>query len=123
VNVIEPEYITILEGPTPEFQAAPSLWLQSVYEGPVDSAVAQCELRTMSGADIMERCQAAWKERRPVLLDFPDDLRMRQEVEVVAMRLREVEEGTVLTLWVRWPMDEEDEEEEGFYDDYDEHDE
>jgi hypothetical protein len=28
------------------------------------------------------------------------------------MRLREVEEGTVLVLWVRWPLDDEDEEEE-----------
>lgn len=122
MNVIEPEYITILEGPTPEFQMTPSLWLQSVCEGPVDSAVAQCELRTMNGEDIMQRCQAAWRERRPVLLDFPDDLRMRQEVEVVAMRLREVEEGTVLVLWVRWPLEEDDEEEEDYLDEdsYDE---
>jgi hypothetical protein len=66
----------------------------------------------MNGDDIMARCQTAWLERRPVVLDFPDDLRMRQEVEVVAMRLREVEEGTVLVLWVRWPLDDEDEEEE-----------
>ncbi|NLF63893.1 MAG: hypothetical protein GX579_04760 [Chloroflexi bacterium] len=124
MNVIEPEYITIIEGPTPEFQAVPSLWLQSVYEGPVDAALAQCELRTANGDDIVERCQAAWRERRPVLLDFPDDLRMRQEVEVVAMRLREVEEGTVLVLWVRWPLDEVEveEEEEDYYDEdyYDE---
>lgn len=122
MNVIEPEYITILEGPTPDFQAAPSLWMQSVYEGPVDAAIAQCELRTMNGQDIMERCQAAWRERRPVLLDFPDDLRMRQEVEVVAMRLREIEEGTVLVLWVRWPLEEGDEEEEDYFDEdsYDE---
>ena len=124
MNVLEPEYITILEGPTPEFQATPYMWLQSVYEGPVDAAVAQCELRTMNGQDIMERCEQAWREGRPVLLDFPDDLRMRQEVDVVGMRLREVDEGTVLLLWVRWPLDEddedeEDEEEEGYYDDLD----
>lgn len=118
MNVLEPEYITILEGPTPEFEATPYMWMQSVYEGPVDGAIAQCELRTMNGTDIMERCEQAWSEGRPVRLDFPDDLRMRQEVDVIAMRLRDVDEGTVLVLWVRWPIEEEDEdeEEEGYYD-------
>ena len=109
---VEPEYITILEGPTPNFEMASNLWFQSVYEGPDDAAIAQCELRTMNGEDILERCRGAWDEGRPVRLDFPDDLRMRQEVDVVAMRLREVEEGTVLMLWVRWPMEEDEEEEE-----------
>ena len=112
----EPESITVLEGPTPDFQADSHLWLQSVYEGPVDAAIAQCELRTGNGEDIMERCRQAWEEGRPVLLDFPDELRMRQEVDVVGLRLREVEEGTVLVLWVRWPLEEE-EDEESEYDD------
>jgi hypothetical protein len=116
VNEEEPEYITVLEGPTPEFEASSSLWLQSVYEGPVEDAVAQCDLRTANGEDIVERSQRAWREGRSVVLDFPDDLRMRQEVDVVGMRLREVDEGTVLTLWVRWPIEEEDEE-ESEYDD------
>ncbi len=106
-----PEYITILEGPTPDFQSAAHLWMQSVYEGPADSTVAQCELRTGNGEDILERCRRAWKEGRPVRLDFPDDLRMRQEVDVVGLRLHEVDQGMVLTLWVRWPLEEEDEEE------------
>ena len=108
----EPEYITILEGPTPNFQSSPSLWLQAVYEGPHDAAIAHCELRTANGEDIAERCRTAWQEGRPVRLDYPDELRMRQEVEVVALRLREREEGTVLVLWVRWPIEEDEEEEE-----------
>lgn len=112
----EPEYITVLEGPTPDFEADSHLWLQSVYEGPVDAAIAQCELRTGNGEDIMERCQQAWREGRPVLLDFPDELRMRQEVDVVGLRLREVDEGMVLVLWVRWLLEEE-EDEESEYDD------
>ncbi|MCA9989750.1 MAG: hypothetical protein H6666_10455 [Ardenticatenaceae bacterium] len=108
----EPEYITVLEGPTPDFQPAPHLMLQSVYEGPTDAANAFCELRTARGEDILDRCRQAWREARPVRLDFPDDLRMRQEVDVVAMRLRQVPEGTVLMLWVRWPVDEDDEDDE-----------
>ena len=109
---MEPEYITIIEGPTPEFQAAPFLALQSIYEGPMEADVAMTELRTMNGEDIMERCQGAWREGRPVLLDFPDDMGLRQEVEVVAMRLRDQEEGMVLMLWVHLPLEEDEEEEE-----------
>ena len=105
----EPEYITVLEGPTPEFEVSSYLWMQSVYEGPFDADVAECELRTANGEDIVERCRRAWREQRPVRLDFPDDMRMRQEVDVVALRLREVDEGTVLTLWVSWPLEEEEE--------------
>lgn len=110
--MLEPEYITIVEGPTPEFHAAPFLALQSVYEGPVEVEVAQTELRTMNGKDILARCQDAWREGRPVVLDFPDDIGVRQEVEVVAARLRELDQGMVLMLWVRLPLEEEDEEEE-----------
>ncbi|MCZ7672692.1 MAG: hypothetical protein M5U34_39030 [Chloroflexi bacterium] len=54
----------------------------------------------MSGEDIMERCQLAWKEGRPVKLDYPDEMRMRQQAGVVAMQLAEVEEGKMLVLWV-----------------------
>lgn len=114
--MLEPEYITIVEGPTPDFEAAPYLWSQSVYEGPMDGAVAQCELRTMNGEAILQRCEDAWAEGRPVLLDFPDDMRLRQEVDVIALRLHEREEGPALVLWVRWPLEEEDEEEENTYD-------
>ena len=108
----EPEYITILEGPTPDFEPASFLSLQSIYEGPDPAAVAQCELRTMNGDDIVARCREAWREGRPVRLDFPDEMRMRQEVDVVAMRLREVDEGTILRLWVQMPIEEDEEEEE-----------
>lgn len=110
--MIEPELITVLEGPTPDFRPAPHLTLQSVYEGPEDADTAFCELRTANGEDIMERCRRAWKEARPVKLDYPDSMRMRQQVDVVAARLRQVPEGTVLMLWVRWPMGEEEEVEE-----------
>jgi len=119
--VVEPELITILEGPTPNFQVTPFLWAQSIQEGPNASAVALCELRTNTGHDIMQRCRDAWHEGRSVRLDFPDELRMRQQIEVVAMRLHDIEEGKVLMLWVREPFDPDDfediEEEEGFDDD------
>lgn len=100
---IEPELITIIEGPTPEFRITPQEWVQSVHEGPEAHVVASCELRTGNGDDIVERCQRAWRERRPVQLDFPDELRMRQRLDVTALRLHEVEAGSVLTIWVALP--------------------
>jgi hypothetical protein len=100
MKVTEPELISIIEGPTPEFSPTPERWLQSIQEGPRDKAIAMCRLRTATGGDILERCNDAWKEGRPVKLDFPDDLRMRRQADVVAMRLAEVDEGEMLLLWV-----------------------
>ncbi len=98
--MIEPELIEIIEGPTPEFQPTMQTWLQSLYEGPEVSEIAMCQLRTVTGEDIKERCELAWQEKRPVLLDFPDQWGMRQQLDVVALRLSEVEEGQLLTIWV-----------------------
>ncbi len=61
----------------------------------------------------MERCRNAWKEGRPVRLDFPDYMRMRQQIDVVGMRLQNLEEGPMLILWVRQVINAEDYEEEG----------
>lgn len=117
-SAMEPELITIIEGPTPDFMPNPQMWVQSVLEGPEEREVAVCQLRTATGKDIIERCQRAWREGRPVVLDYPDDLRMRQQVDVVALRLEQGEAGEVLLLWVSLPVDEYEEEEEG-YDDED----
>lgn len=120
----EPEYITIVEGPTPEFRPTPEFSINSVLEGPTDSFTALCEMRTMNGQDILDRCRQAWREGRPVRLDFPDEMRLRQELDVVALRLQEVDEGTVLQVWVRQELgdleqemgadfDEDDEDDDG----------
>jgi hypothetical protein len=117
---MEPELITIIEGPTPDFMPNPQVWVQSVLEGAEERDVAVCQLRTATGKEIIERCQRAWKEGRPVMLDYPDDLRMRQQVDVVALRLAEKEEGEVLLLWVSIPVDLDEDEEAEEQDDEDE---
>jgi hypothetical protein len=101
---LEPELISIIEGPTPEFRPSPYLWFQSVLEGPEDTEVVMCELRTLNGEDIVARCKDAWSEGRPVRLDYPDFLRMRQQIDVVAMRLQDLEEGPMIALWLRQPF-------------------
>ena len=111
---LEPELITIVEGPAPEFQPSPYLWFQSVLEGPEDAETVMCELRTLNGTSILERCLSAWREGRPVRLDYPDQISLRRQSDVVAMRLTEVEAGPLLILWIRMPMSELQEQE---YDD------
>jgi hypothetical protein len=124
--VVEPELIEIIEGPTPEFQPTVQNWLQSLYEGPEVMEVAMCQLRTASGEDIKERCERAWNDKRPVVLDFPDEWGLRQQLDVVAMRLSEVEEGELLTIWLAVPYmpegEESDDEGDDYDDEYDEYD-
>ncbi len=100
----EPEFITILEGPTPDFIPDLQLWNWGLYQGTEESEVALVELRTGNGEDIRQRCRAAWDEGRPVQLDYPDELRMRRQANVVALKLKEVHEGTILKLWVSLPV-------------------
>jgi hypothetical protein len=109
---MEPELITIVEGPTPDFRPNNQLWLYSALEGPADSHVLLCELRTMNGDAILARCQGAWKEGRPVKLDYPEGILSRGLLDVVALRLYEVPEGKVLNVWVRRPLVAEEIEEE-----------
>jgi len=94
------EFITIVEGPTPDFTPTPAEWPWSLQEGPDGSMVAVCRLRTYNGAAMVERCQTAWQQDRPVRLDYPDGEGGRQEADIVAVRMETVEEGDVLFLWV-----------------------
>ncbi len=100
----EPELISIIEGPTPDFMPTGHETLHSIYEGPLELATAVCELRTNTGAAIIDRCTEAWEEHRPVKLEFPDANRTSQRIGVVSMQLREREEGEVLMLWVISPV-------------------
>lgn len=82
--------------------------------------VAMCQLRTGNGEDIMHRCRNAWKDGRPVRLDFPDEMRMRQQLDVISIRLDQMDEGEALMLWVAVPLTHIEEIEE--FDDSDEDD-
>ena len=120
-EALEPEYITIIEGPTPEFHQTADFSIHSILEGPADAINAFTEMRTANGEAIRDRCRRAWKEGRPVRLDFPDEMRLRKELDVVGLRLKEVDEGTVLQLWVRQEIEydnpEDDDDDEMFDDD------
>lgn len=95
------EFITIVEGPTPDFlPISTDDWPWSLDEGPDSAMVAVCKLRTLDGETMVARCRNAWERNRPVRLDYPDGEGGRHEADVVAVRMETVEEGDVLHLWV-----------------------
>ncbi len=109
---VEPEFITIVEGPEPEFLSPNDTWALSVLEGPGYIGVEQCRLRTFNGTAMVERCRNAWQENRPVLLDYPNRLGLRRRAEVMAASTRSVTEGDLLLLWVRSSEEESEEQDE-----------
>lgn len=97
-----PAYITIVEGPPPEFRDDSNEWFIGVLEGQEESNIAQCEMRAFNGPQLVERCHNAWREGRPARLDFPTgEGKERGELDIVAVRWEAVEEGHKLYLWVR----------------------
>jgi len=94
------EFITIVEGPVPDFTPTSAEWPWGLQEGPGDATVAVCKLRTFDGEAMVDRCRSAWQQNRPVRLDYPDGEGGRQESEIVAVRTETVEAGDVLYLWV-----------------------
>ncbi len=97
------ELISIVEGPTPEFRQAMETWALSIHEDIHTDAVAYCQMRTLNGPRMLERCHNAWAQDRPVRLDFPDGMGLRQRADIIAVRWSETEEGHLLHLWVRLP--------------------
>jgi hypothetical protein len=100
-DATEPELITIVEGPPPEFQAPQGAWPFSLAEGVGAQEIAVCQTRTLKGAAMIQRCRLAWDAGRPVRLDFPDAMGLRHQVDIVAIRYQELPEGTLLYLWIR----------------------
>jgi len=98
---LQPAYITIVEGPPPEFQAAPDDWSIGIVEGPDWQDVALVEMRTFDGPKLVRRCADAWTDGRAARLDFPLGDGNRAELDIVATRWEAVSEGHKLYLWVR----------------------
>ena len=99
--ISEPEFITIVEGPTPEFRTAIEPWLYSLVEMKEPFMIAVCEVRSLNGKVLRERCQRTWREGRPMRLDFRKMNGLRQQLEIVTVRLEELPEGDLLHIWVR----------------------
>jgi hypothetical protein len=97
----KPAYITIVEGPPPDFRNVSEEWLMSAAEGGHSDHIALCEMRAFNGPKLVERCQTAWREGRPARLDFPTEGGIRKELDIIAVRWEAVKEGHKLYLWVK----------------------
>jgi hypothetical protein len=97
----KPTYITIVEGPPPDFREVSEEWTIGVLEGVSNSNIGLCEMRAFDGPKLVKRCQDAWREGRPARLDFPNGDGLRQELDILAVRWEKVEEGDKLFLWVK----------------------
>ncbi len=105
----DPELITIIEGPPPEFKPVGEAWTMSLVEGTKPFQVSLCQVRSFKGQSLLERCQRTWSGQRPIYLDFPTLSGLRRKLEIVAARFEKLPEGDLLNLWVRHqPSDVED---------------
>jgi len=98
---LEPEKITIVEGPPPIFEPTGDPWIYALNEGPVLKQAARCLLRTMNGPALLKRCQTAWAENRDVFLEYRESDGYRKESLILAARKDEVDEGQLLQLWIQ----------------------
>jgi len=97
----EPAKITIIEGPTPTFEAVNDAWLYGLTEGSQASQVALCRVRTFNGPALTERCYRAWREGQSIRLEFRAEDGSPQSAPIIAARWAESAEGHVLLLWLR----------------------
>jgi hypothetical protein len=97
----DPELITIVEGPPPEFKVVDEAWMYSLLESSRPYWISLCQVRSFKGQALMERCQRAWSTQRPIRLDFPTLSGLRKQLEIVAARYEKLPEGDLLNLWVR----------------------
>jgi len=97
----KPAYITIVEGPPPDFKDVSNEWSIGVLEGFEKNQIAMCEMRAFNGPQLVKRCQDAWREGRSARLDFPTGEGLRGELDIVAIRWEQVPEGHKVYLWVK----------------------
>jgi len=94
--------ITIIEGPTPTFEAIPELWVHGLSEGLTQTDMAITHLRTFNGPALLERCHRAWRNMKSITLEFRTPEGLSAEVPIVAARNVKTEEGDMLMLWLRF---------------------
>ena len=105
-EIEQPELISIIDGPPPEFMFGGENLAPEVYDTTAPYEVARCDMRTMSGPKMLARCRNAWDERKPVLLEFRDMDGLKKRLEICGARYEEIgNEGTLLQLWVRLPVE------------------
>jgi hypothetical protein len=122
--------ITIIEGPTPEFQLVSETgfgdgsqsWIGSVLEGPFLYDTAFTHLRTFDSQRLLDRCLDTWAAKQTMYLEYKDRIGLLKEDPIIAARALHAEEGDILLLWVRRELSDEEDDDDHNYNDFDEND-
>jgi hypothetical protein len=94
--------ITIIEGPSPNFETISDLWVHGLSEGKTQADVFVTHLRTFNGPSLVERCHRAWRAQKNINLEYKTQEGLNAEVPIVAARTVKTEEGDMLMLWLRF---------------------
>jgi hypothetical protein len=100
------ENITIIEGPPPAFEAISDGWALGLNESPFLADIAVTRLRTFNGPALVERCHRAWRNLKPINLEYRSSEGLERMAPIVAARTVDTEDGHLLLLWVRLADDE-----------------
>jgi len=93
--------ITIIEGPTPEFEDISDGWALGLNESPLLYDTIFTQVRTLNGPALVERCHKAWKSNSSIYLHFKNKTGIEEKVPIIAVRSVDTDKGQVLLLWVR----------------------
>ena len=93
--------ITIIEGPTPEFEDISDGWALGLNESPLLYDTNFTQVRTLNGPALVERCHRAWKENDTIYLHFKNEMGIEEKAPITAVRSVDTDEGQILLLWVR----------------------
>lgn len=95
------EKITIIEGPTPVFEAIDDGWALGLHESAGMYETALTRVRTFNGNALVERCHKAWSRQEHIYLHYRNRLGMEERAPIFAARNVTTPEGDVLLLWCR----------------------
>ncbi len=93
--------ITIIEGPTPEFEDISDGWALGLNESPLLYDTIFTQVRTLNGPALVERCHHAWKKNGTIYLHFKNKMGIEEKAPITAVRSVDTDEGQILLLWVR----------------------
>ena len=93
--------ITIIEGPTPEFEDISDGWALGLNESPLLYDTIFTQVRTLNGPALVERCHRAWKKNSTICLHFKNKMGVEEKAPITAVRSVDTDQGQILLLWVR----------------------
>ena len=97
--------ITIIEGPTPTFEAVSANWAESICETPEPGLIMMTNLRTMNGAGLIERCHHTWSQNDTMYLHYRNTIGLEERIPIIAAETLDTEDGQKLILWVLMPAE------------------